>query len=79
MSEAHQDGGPLFFAAERPPSATAIDEDIYVTIATINPLSPGEVETVDIMLSPGAAAQLIAALNDAVSVAAKNAAASPLR
>ena len=77
MSEARGDGGPFFFATEQPPSVTAIDEDIYVTIRAVHPLFPGEVETVDIILSSDIAAQLVAALNGAVSVAAKNAAASP--
>jgi hypothetical protein len=45
----------------RPPSVTAIDEDIYVTITAVHPLLPGDVEPVDIMLSTETAAQLIAA------------------
>ena len=76
MNETRGDGAPFFFATEQPPSVTAIDEDVYVTITAVHPLFPGEVETVDIILSAGAAAQLIAALSGAVSAAAKNAAAT---
>jgi len=78
MSEARGDGGPLFFAAERPPpSVTVIDEDIYVTITAVHPLFPGEVETVAIMLSTETAVHLSTALNVAVGIVAKDAEASP--
>ena len=78
MSEARSDGSPFFFATDRPPSATAIDEDIYVTITATNPLFPGRAETVDIILSTETAAQLIAALSAVVSIAVRNEA-SPQR
>ena len=71
------EGGPFFFASEQPPTATAIDEDVYVTIAAVHPQFPGKVETIEIILSTDTAAQLIAALNGAVTVAAENAAACP--
>jgi hypothetical protein len=54
MSEACGDGGPFFFAAERPPS-----------------------KRVGINFSTETATQLIAALNGAVGIAAKDSEASP--
>ena len=77
MSEAGGDGVPFFFAAEQAPSATVIDEVIYLTIMATNPMFPGQMETVDIMLSTDTAARLIAALDGAVGAAAKNAATVP--
>ncbi len=51
MSESLEDGAPFFFATQEPPSATAIDDDIYLTVTTAMPAFPGHVETIDIILS----------------------------
>jgi hypothetical protein len=32
MTETLEDGAPFFFATQQPPTATAIDEDIYLTV-----------------------------------------------
>jgi hypothetical protein len=76
MAETRGDGAPFFFASEQPPSAIAIDEDIYLTISATHPLFPGEVETVGIFLSTDTAEHLIEALSGGVSNAAKNTATS---
>jgi hypothetical protein len=77
MTETQGDGGPFFFATEPPPSAIAIDEDIYVTITAAHPLFPGEAQIVDIILSADMASHLIAALSGAVGIAAKDTTNSP--
>ena len=41
MSESLEDGAPFFFATQEPPSATAIDDDIYLTVTTAVPAFPG--------------------------------------
>jgi len=69
MSEAREDGFPFFFASEQPPSATAIDEDIYLTVTAADPACPGQVETVDIILSVEYARHVIAQLSHAVASA----------
>ena len=51
MSEVPETGSPVIFATRSPPSAIAIDDDIYLTVAAADPSFPGEVKTVDIILS----------------------------
>jgi hypothetical protein len=51
MREKQEDGGPFLFASQRPPTANAIDEDIYLTVTASDPCFPGQTETVDIILS----------------------------
>jgi hypothetical protein len=72
MCETCEDGAPFFFAAREPPSATAIDDDIYLTVTTAMPAYPGEVETIDIILSLDYAKHVIAQLSGAVAQAARN-------
>jgi hypothetical protein len=72
MRETCEDGAPFFFATREPPSATAIDDDIYLTVTTATPACPGEVETIDIILSLDYAKHVIAQLSGAVAQAAKN-------
>ncbi len=40
MNEIHEDSAPFFFATQEPPSATAIDDDIYLTVTTAVPAFP---------------------------------------
>ena len=72
MWESLEDGAPFFFAAQEPPSATAIDDDVYLTVTTAMPACPGQVETIDIILSLDYARRVIAQLLRAVAQAAKN-------
>ena len=41
MSETDEDGAPFFFATQQPPSASAIDDDIYLTVTTGRSRLPG--------------------------------------
>ena len=70
-----EDGSPFFFASHKPPSATAIDDDIYLTVTAADPGFPGEVETVDIILSLDYARHVITQLSSAVASATTNGAA----
>ena len=63
------EGAPFFFATREPPSATAIDDDIYLTVTTAMPAFPGEVQTIDIILSLDYARHVIAQLSRAVTQA----------
>jgi hypothetical protein len=72
MCETREDGAPFFFATREPPSATAIDDDIYLTVTTAMPAFPGEVETIDIILSLDYAKHVIAQLSGAVAEAGEN-------
>jgi len=65
-------GAPFFFAMQEPPSATAIDDDIYLTVTTAMPACPGQVETIDIILSLDYAKHVITQLKHAVAQAATN-------
>ena len=47
----NENGAPFFFATEKPPTATAIDDDIYLTVTTAMPDAPAKVEAIDIILS----------------------------
>ena len=69
MNQAPEDGFPFFFASEQPPFATAIDEDIYLTVTAADPSYPGQIETVDIILSIEYARHVIAQLSHAVATA----------
>jgi hypothetical protein len=72
MRETREDGVPFFFAMRRPPSAIAIDEDIYLTVTTADPCFPEKLATVDIILSIDYARQAIAQLSGALIAATKN-------
>ncbi len=72
MSETHEDGAPFFFATQQPPSAAAIDDDKYQKVTTTVPGLPGQVETIDIILSVDYARHVIAQLSGAVAAAARN-------
>ena len=72
MPETLEDGAPFFFATQRPPTATAIDEDIYLTVTAEVPSFPGQVETIDIILSVDFAKSVIAQLLGAVALATRN-------
>ena len=58
----------------KPPTATAIDDDIYLTVTAAVPGGPGGVEAIDIVLSVEFARAAIAALSSAVTAASRNAA-----
>jgi hypothetical protein len=51
MRDLNQGGTPFYFAMEQPPTAAAMDEDIYVTVTAGVPSHPGQVESIDIMIS----------------------------
>jgi hypothetical protein len=72
MTETLEDGAPFFFATQKPPTATAIDEDIYLTVTAEVPSSPGQVEAIDIILSIDYARHVIAQLSCAVALATRN-------
>jgi hypothetical protein len=74
MHESFEDGAPFFFATDTPPSATAIDDDVYLTVTTAMPAFPGQVETIDIILSLDYAKHVIAQLSRAVAQATDSAA-----
>ncbi len=44
MSDRDKDGAPFYFAMRRPPTAAAIDEDIYLTVTAGIPTDPCGVE-----------------------------------
>ena len=72
MSDLNQDGAPFYFATQQPPTAAAIDEDIYVTVTAGVPTHPDQVELIDIILSIEFAKHLLEQLSEAVVVATKN-------
>jgi hypothetical protein len=72
MTEAQETGAPFFFAMDEPPTAAAIDDDIYLTVTTAVPDSSGKVESIDIILSVEYARAIIAQLSSAVIVACRN-------
>jgi len=72
MSEVGQEGRPFYFATQRPPSATAQDDDIYLTITAAAPPSLGHVETIDVTLSIDFAKHVIAQLHEDVELATKD-------
>jgi hypothetical protein len=69
MTDMHEIGAPFFFATDHPPTAAAIDDDIYLTVTTAVPDSPGQVEAIDIVLSVEYAKAAIAQLSSAVIAA----------
>ncbi len=69
MSELSAGGAPFFFATQQPPSATAIDDDVYLSVTTATPACSGRVETLDIILSLDYARHVIAQLSRAVAQA----------
>ncbi len=71
MSETFEDGAPFFFATRQPPSAAAIDEDIYRTDR--QPADPDQMEMIDIILSIDYyARRVIEQLSAAVDTAMRN-------
>jgi hypothetical protein len=44
MVETQAHGAPFFFATDEPPTAAAIDDDIYLTVTVAVPDCPGKVE-----------------------------------
>ena len=68
MTETQEPAAPFFFAAE-PPTAAAIDDDIYLTVPAEVPDFPGRVEAIDIVLSVEHAIAVIAQLSTAVIAA----------
>ena len=72
MNQSIEDGAPFFFASGEPPSATAIDDDVYLTVRAAMPAFPGHVETIDIIFSLDFAKHVVAELSRAVSQAEKN-------
>jgi hypothetical protein len=72
MTQMIEDGAPFFFATEQPPTAAAIDDDIYLTLTAAVPDLPGKLETIDIILSLDYAKAVIAQLSTAVVAAGRN-------
>ncbi len=72
MSETFEDGALFFFATRQPPSASAIDDDIYLTVTTALPACPDQVGTIDIILSIDYARHVIKQLSAAVDTAMRN-------
>ena len=66
MTETQKLGAPFFFATDKPPTAVAIDDDIYLTVTTAVPEFPGKVEAIDIILTVEYAEAVIAQLSTAV-------------
>ncbi|MGO9418282.1 hypothetical protein [Roseiarcus sp.] len=69
MTETQEHGAPFFFATDEPPTAAAIDDDIYLTVTTAVPDFPGKVEAIDIVLTVEYAKAVIAQLSTAVIAA----------
>jgi len=72
MSDVFEEGAPFYFATRQPPSATAMDDDIYLTVTAGVPTHPDQVELIDIILSVDFAKHAIAQLSAAVETAMKN-------
>jgi hypothetical protein len=69
MDEDFEEGAPFFFATQRPPTAMAQDDDIFLTVTAAVPTFPGQVEDIDIILSIEFAQHAIAQLRQAVDSA----------
>ena len=67
-----ENGAPFFFATGGPPTVTAIDDDVYLTVTAAMPGEPGDVRTIDIILSLDHARHVAAELTRAVAQAATN-------
>ena len=74
MTETQEGAAPFFFATREPPTATAIDDDIYLTVTTAVPDVEGKVEAIDVILTVDYAKAAIAELSSAVIAAGRNAA-----
>ena len=74
MVETQAHGAPFFFATDEPPTAAAIDDDIYLTVTVAVPDCPGKVEAIDIVLSVEYAKAVIPQLSTAVIAAPERAA-----
>jgi hypothetical protein len=72
MVETQDLGSPFFFATGEKPTVSAIDGDIYLTVTAAVPDFPGQVETIDIILSVDYARAVIAQLSTAVIAAQRN-------
>jgi len=70
--DGNENGAPFFFATEKPPTATAIDDDIYLTVTTAMPDAPAKVEAIDIILSLEYARRTMTALSIAIEGARRN-------
>ena len=46
MSDVFEEGAPFYFATRQPPSATAMDDDIYLTVTAGVPTHPDQVELI---------------------------------
>ncbi len=71
MTNTQEIGAPFFFATDEPPTAAAIDDDIYLTVTAAVPDVPGKVEAIDIVLSVEYAKAIIAQLSTAVLAAGR--------
>jgi hypothetical protein len=72
MGEDFEEGAPFFFATQRPPTAMAQDDDIFLTVTAAVPTFPGQVEDIDIILSIEYAQRAIAQLQQAVDLALRS-------
>ncbi len=72
MTEPQKFGAPFFFAAYEPPTAAAIDDDIFLTVTTAVPEFPGKVEAIDIILTVEYAKAIIAQLSTALIASRRN-------
>ena len=66
MTEAQKLDAPFCYATDEPPTAAAIDDDIYLTVTAATPGFPGKGEAIDIILSVEYAKAVIAQLSTAV-------------
>jgi hypothetical protein len=71
MTETQETGAPFLFATREPPTASANDDDIDLTVTAAVPDFPGRVEPIDISRSTSKA--IIAQLSTAVVGARLNA------
>ena len=65
------EGAPFYFATGRPPTAVALDDEIYLTVTATAPPYPDEPAAIDIILSVEHAKHAIAQLRKAVEAAAQ--------
>lgn len=70
-AETQEIGASFFFVADQP-TATAIDDDIYLSVPAAVPTSPGKLEAIDIILSVEYAEAVITQLSAAVLAAERN-------
>jgi hypothetical protein len=71
MNAIHQERTPIVLVAKEPPSAEAIDEDVYLSVPVSVP-SAARTETIDIFLSIDFARRIIAELQQAIEAATRN-------